>query len=144
MEVWFYDPHVEKSEIAPGCSKVTWPHALSHVDYVIFTAPLNDNTYHMLNEKNIALMKHGIKLVNVGRGPLVSEVALVKGLREGQISAAALDVFEDEPYNSNSHSHFIDFSDRLILGSHNGSNTKEAVEFVSKLCIKKLRQFLVG
>lgn len=142
MEVWFYDPHVDKSEIAPGCSKVTWPHALSHVDYVIFTAPLNENTYHMLNEENIALLKRGIKLVNVGRGPLVSEVALVKGLKEGQISAAALDVFETEPYSPKMHENLSQFANRLILGSHNGSNTREAVEHVSKLCIMKLSRFL--
>jgi D-3-phosphoglycerate dehydrogenase len=144
MEVWFYDPHIEKSEIAPGCSKATWPHALSHVDYVIFTAPLNDNTYHMLNEENIALVKNGIKLVNVGRGPLVSEVALVKGLREGHISAAALDVFETEPYSPKTHESLAQFADRLIIGSHNGSNTREAVEHVSRLCILKLSGFLTN
>lgn len=142
MEVWFYDPHVEKSEIAPGCSKVTWPDALAHADYVVFTAPLNDNTYHMLNEENIALVKNGIKLVNVGRGPLVSEVALVKGLREGYISAAALDVFEVEPYSPRTHLSLEQFSDRLIFGSHNGSNTKQAVEYVSRRCIKGLHEML--
>ena len=144
MEVWFYDPHVEKSEIAPGCSKVTWPHALSHVDYVIFTAPLNDKTHHMFNEGNVGLVKQGIKLVNVGRGPLVSEAALVKGLQEGSIAAAALDVFEIEPYSPVTHTRLAQFSDRLTLGSHNGSNTREAVESVSKLCITKLSGFLAN
>ena len=142
MEVWFYDPNVEKSNLAPNCSKVTWPNALSHVDYVIFTAPLNEHTLHMLNEENVELSKRGIKIVNVGRGPLLSEAALIKGLKAGIISAAALDVFEIEPYHPDSHVNLTEFSERLILGSHNGSNTKEAVEFVSKLCIKKLRRFL--
>ena len=142
MEVWFYDPHVEKSKIAPECTKVTWPKALSHVDYVIFTASLNKNTYHMLNQENIALVKHGMKLVNVGRGQLVSEDALVKGLREGYIAAAALDVFEVEPYSPKTHINLSKFTDRLILGSHNGSNTKEGVGYVSKLCIQKLKEFL--
>ena len=142
MEVLFYDPHVEKSEIAPGCSKATWPHALSQVDYIIFTAPLNDNTYHMLNTHNISLLKKGVKLVNVGRGPLVSEAALIKGLEKGYISAAALDVFEIEPFSVETHSELIKFSERLILGSHNGSNTAQAVEYVSRLCIKKLCDFL--
>ena len=144
MEVWFYDPHVEKSEIAPGCSKVTWPHALSHVDYVIFTAPLNDKTHHMLNEENVGLVKRGIKLVNVGRGPLISEIALLKGLQENYIAAAALDVFEIEPYSPTTHTGLARFSDRLTVGSHNGSNTREAVEHVSKLCIAKLHDFLAN
>lgn len=144
IEVWFYDPHVQKSKIAPGCRKVNWPHALSHVDYVIFTAPLNDKTHHMLNEENVGLVKRGIKLVNVGRGPLVSEAALLKGLRESYIAAAALDVFEIEPYSPITHTSLAEFSNRLILGTHNGSNTNEAVERVSKLCIKKLAEFLTS
>ena len=142
MAVCFYDPNVEGSKIAPGCQKVTWPQSLSHVDYVIFTAPLNEHTYHMLNCNNIGLLKNGVKLVNVGRGPLVSEKALVQGLSEGKISAAALDVFEKEPFNKNTHSDLLSFKDRLILGSHNGSNTREAVEFVSKKCIQRLHEFL--
>ena len=142
MEVWFYDPYVEKSEIAPGCSKVTWPHALSHVDYVIFTAPLNDDTYHMLNLGNIKLVKKGIKLVNVGRGPLVCEKALIKGLEEHDIYAAALDVFEHEPFDLINHENLLKFKDRLILGSHNGSNTRQAVMKVSRICIARLSEFL--
>ena len=144
MEVWFYDPHVEKSEIVQGCSKVTWPHALSHVDYVIFTAPLNETTHHMLNEQNVELVKKGIKLVNVGRGPLVSEAALLKGLREGYISAAALDVFEVEPIDLKTHQELLTFSDRLVFGSHNGSNTEQAVKNVSTLCISRLKEFLLN
>lgn len=144
MEVWFYDPHVEKSEIAPDCSKVTWPHALSHVDYVIFTAPLNDDTYHMLNLGNIKLVKKGIKLVNVGRGPLVCQKALIEGLNNHDISAAALDVFEHEPFDLINHAELLKFKNRLILGSHNGSNTSEAVSHVSKICINKLKTFLPG
>lgn len=142
MEVWFYDPYVEKSEIAPGCSKVTWPQALSHVDYVVFTAPLNENTHHMLNINNIKLVKKGINVINVGRGPLIAEDALIKGLSEGLINSAALDVFEAEPFTPETHSKLLQFSDRLIVGSHNGSNTKEAVEHVSILCVKRLREML--
>lgn len=142
MEVWFYDPNVEKSKIAPDCQKVNWPDALSLVDYVIFTAPLNNRTHHMLNCQNIHTLRKGIKLINVGRGPLVSYEALVKGLKEGYISAAALDVLEVEPFSPEIHHELIQFSRQLILGSHNGSNTKEAVNYVSKLCIKKLHSFL--
>lgn len=142
MEVWFYDPHVEKSDIAPGCSKVTWPHALSHVDYVIFTAPLSDQTYHMLNHDNVNLLKKGASVVNVGRGPLIAEQALLVGLQSGIIGSAALDVFEKEPLKVETHSKLLSMKDKLIVGSHNGSNTKEAVELVSRMCIEKLAKFL--
>jgi len=142
MEVWFYDPHVEKSEIATGCSRVTWPHALSHVDCVIFTAPLNDQTYHMLNHDNVNLLKKGASVVNVGRGPLIAEQALLAGLQSGIIGSAALDVFEKEPLKVETHSKLLSMKDKLIVGSHNGSNTKEAVELVSRMCIEKLAKFL--
>jgi D-3-phosphoglycerate dehydrogenase len=142
MEVLFFDPYVEKSTIAPNCSKVSWPHALSHVDYVIFTAPSNEHTNHMLNLDNIHLLKKGVKIVNVGRGPLISEEALIQGLRSGIVRSAALDVFENEPLQVETHSGLLEYSDRLILGSHNGSNTREAVGRVSKICIEKLSEFL--
>jgi D-3-phosphoglycerate dehydrogenase len=142
MEVWFFDPNVEKSDIAPNCLKATWPHALSQVEYVVFTAPLNNKTHHMLNDATIELMREGAKVVNVGRGPLIDELALVNGLRTGKIAAAALDVFEKEPLSVTSHCDLLDLQNRLVLGSHNGSNTREAVLRVSRLCIDRLSSFL--
>lgn len=142
MEVWYYDPYVDSNSTSNAYKNVTWPNALSHVDYVIFTAPLNTQTHHMLNKDTIGLLKMGAKLVNVGRGQLISEEALILGLTEGRISAAALDVFEHEPFSPQTHSQLTEYSNKLILGSHNGSNTKEAVAFVSKLSISRLHKFL--
>ena len=142
MDVWFYDPFVSQGEFGNRYKKATWPNALSHVDYVIFTAPLTEQTYHMFDEAALAVTKNGINLINVGRGPLVKEQALIKGLKAGKISAAALDVLESEPINLQIHSELLNISDRLILGSHNGSNTREAVSHVSKLCISRLHSFL--
>ena len=142
MEVWFFDPVVNTSSIAKGSKKVTWPHSLSHVDYVIFTAPLNNDTYHMLNEDAVKLIKPGAKIINVGRGQLIDENALIFGLENNIIKQAALDVFEQEPYTPSTHSHLKKYSDRIIFGSHNGSNTREAVKKVSKICISRLHKFL--
>jgi len=144
MEVWFYDPFVESSDLAPDCRKVTWPDPLAHVDYVIFTAPLNEHTHHIFNSEALGLLQHGAKLINVGRGPLVDETTLISGLQSGKISRAALDVFEVEPLDIELHQDLLKFGDRLILGSHNGSNTKQAVEYVSRLTVSRLREFLDG
>jgi len=144
MEVCVYDPHVKQNDLPNGVRKVSWPHPLKHVDIVIFTAPLNENTYYMFNEKVLQHVKPGIKLVNVGRGQLVKQETLIAGLKNGLISSAALDVYEVEPYSPKTHKELNYFSDRIILGSHNGSNTKQAVEYVSRLCIKKLKIFLEG
>ena len=142
MKVNFVDPFVSQSQAGPSVTKVTWPHSLRHVDYVIFTAPLNEATHHMFNMDVLDVLKPGIKVVNVGRGPLIQQSALIEGVKNNLIAAAALDVFEVEPFNPDEHVKLLELGDRLIVGSHNGSNTREAVEYVSKLCISKLENFL--
>lgn len=141
-EVWFIDPLVDQSNIAKDCYRVDWPHAMSHVDYIVFTAPLNEKTFHMLNMKNIHLLKPGTKIINVGRGPLIEEMALIKGLKENRIETAALDVLEKEPIEYKQHDQLLAFGNRIIFGSHNGSNTAQAVKHVSEICISKLSTFL--
>ncbi|WP_346769011.1 D-2-hydroxyacid dehydrogenase [Crystallibacter degradans] len=66
-------------------------------DHVVLIAPLTEQTRHMMNAEVLAAMKPSAHLVNVGRGALVDEAALVEALRHGQIAAASLDVFEEEP-----------------------------------------------
>ena len=142
MNVMFYDPYVTQTDAGHKVKKVTWPHSVSHSDYIVFTAPLTEETHHMLNEDVVKKLKPGVKIVNVARGPLIDETALVEGLREERIHSAALDVLEQEPMNITVHSDLLDLKDRLIFGSHNGSNTKEAVVEVSRICINKLKQYL--
>jgi D-3-phosphoglycerate dehydrogenase len=73
--------------------------------------------------------------VNTARGPLIDEAALVAGLRSGRIAGAALDVFEDEPLPADSPLRELP---NVILGSHNASNTAEAVTRVNRLAIDNL------
>lgn len=66
-------------------------------DFVTINAPLNKDTYHLVNENKLKLMKKTAYLINNARGPIVDEKALYKALKEGWIAGAALDVFEQEP-----------------------------------------------
>ncbi|GAB4097958.1 D-2-hydroxyacid dehydrogenase [Sinomonas halotolerans] len=66
-------------------------------DHLVLIAPLTDQTRGMLNAEVLAAMSPSAHLVNVGRGPLVDEPALIGALRSGQIAAASLDVFSEEP-----------------------------------------------
>jgi len=66
-------------------------------DFVTINAPLTKETYHLVDEKKLRMMKKTAFLINNARGPIVDEKALYKALKEGWIAGAALDVFEQEP-----------------------------------------------
>jgi phosphoglycerate dehydrogenase-like enzyme len=78
------------------------PELLAIVDDLVLCAPLNDETRHMIGEQQLALMRPGGHLVNVGRGELVDEPALVAALHDGHLGAACLDVFTTEPLPADS------------------------------------------
>lgn len=103
--------------------------------YVVLCAPLNSSTHHIVDAAALAKMQEGARLVNVSRGPLVDEQALVDALRSGKIAAAGLDVFEVEPLADTSP--LRDFP-QCVFGSHNGSNTIEGVLRASELAVDNL------
>lgn len=74
-----------------------WLDFVKELDYLVLTLPLTDKTRHAVNESVLGAMKRDAILVNVGRGALVDERALVSALRDRRLRAAALDVFEVEP-----------------------------------------------
>lgn len=105
-----------------------WPGIMSEADFVVFTCPLTSETHHMLNTITIADAAPGLRVVNVSRGPVVDEPALAAALDTGLVHSAALDVFEVEPLPEDSP---LRRHPRCIFGSHNGSNTADAVRRVS-------------
>jgi D-3-phosphoglycerate dehydrogenase len=119
--------------------KPFWPDGLSECDFLVFACALNAETRYSLDYDLLAKLKYGVKFVNISRGSLVCEAALIKGLEEGIISSAALDVFENEPLDKN---HRIFNHPKCILGSHNGSNTIEGVRRVSEKAIELIVSML--
>ncbi|MTI56054.1 MAG: dihydrofolate reductase [Geosporobacter ferrireducens] len=71
--------------------------ALGKCDVVVLAIPYTENTHHLINKKRIEAMQRGVYFVNVSRGSIVDQEALVEALQDGKIQAAALDVFEEEP-----------------------------------------------
>ncbi len=119
--------------------KNNWPTGIERCDFIIFACALTEKTKHLFNQSILEKLKPGVRIVNVSRGPLIDEIALLDGLTSGLITSAALDVFEDEPLQS---SHPILAHDRCILGSHNASNTIDAVIRASDEAIKLLHDML--
>lgn len=70
---------------------------LKEADYVCLVLPYTDETHHLINAEKFALMKSSAIFINAGRGPVVDENALIEALKSGEIHAAGLDVFEQEP-----------------------------------------------
>ena len=75
---------------------------LDEADFVCLILPLTDETYHLFGAEQFARMKSSAIFINAGRGPVVDEKALISALRNGDIHAAGLDVFEQEPLPASS------------------------------------------
>jgi len=97
-EVIVVDPYVEKAVYERlGARKTDFETVLREADFVTVACPLNDETRHMVDAAAFALMKPTAYFVNVARGPIHDEAALVEALEKGRIAGAALDVTEEEP-----------------------------------------------
>lgn len=113
---------------------------INGADYIITTCNLNKFTHHLINKSNIILANKGVRIINVARGPIVKEEDVLELLENGHIESIGFDVFEKEP---------LDIDNKLrsynnnIFGSHNGSNTIEAVNKVSYFAINKIGEYLL-
>ena len=98
MEVLAHDPsHRDRVEAFPGVRWSGLDALLATADFVSLHPRYSPTTRHLIDEARLRRMKPTAYLVNVSRGEVVDEVALVRALREGWIAGAALDVYEDEP-----------------------------------------------
>lgn len=139
MKVIAYDPAFKIVEELSSVQSEEWPNRIGECDFVVFTCSLNEKNRHIINDDMLPLLKREVRIVNVARGPLINEEALLKGIESGVIHSAALDVFEVEPLPMDS---ALRKHKRCIFGSHNGSNTSDAVIATSKKAVDKLFDFL--
>ena len=92
------DPYVDGAAIqALGAERVSLEQMLRESDFVVATVLLNQETRHLMNAERFAQMKRSAYFINLSRGPIVDEPALIAALRNGTIAGAGLDVFEQEP-----------------------------------------------
>jgi D-3-phosphoglycerate dehydrogenase len=135
-----YDPYTNLNAPELGINEIlTFPNKIQNADFVILTCALTESSKHMINAKTLELMKDGVSIINVARGPLINEKDLIDALKNGKVNSAALDVFEIEPLDSNNE---LRQFNQCVFGTHNGSNTKEAVSRASLLAIELLFNFL--
>ncbi|WP_071515519.1 phosphoglycerate dehydrogenase [Geitlerinema sp. PCC 9228] len=122
-----------------GMKAVELEELLQSADFISLNCNLTADNQHMLSRRQFELMKAGVQIINTARGALIDERALVEALDSGKVGGAALDVFEEEPLPSESP---LRSFDSCILGTHNSSNTREAVLRVNEMAIDNLLQGL--
>jgi D-3-phosphoglycerate dehydrogenase len=140
MKINAYDPFTKLTTTEAGVDQLLpFPESLADADFVVLCCALTPSSYHLINRESIGQMKDGVYIINVSRGPLIDEKELISALTAGKIKAAALDVFENEPLPLTSPLHKFD---NCIFGSHNGSNTHDAVTRASMEAVKILFGYL--
>ena len=98
MDVWGYKrSYKELPEVDRLFTHASFREFLAHPDYIVITLPHTPESFHLFDYASFQAMKNSAVLINVGRGPVVSENALIRALEEKLIRGAVLDVFEEEP-----------------------------------------------
>jgi phosphoglycerate dehydrogenase-like enzyme len=114
---------------------------LSDADFVVLAAPLTPGTKHILNAESLLAMKPTGYVINVSRGPLIEDKALIDALRAKRIAGAALDVFAEEPLQKDSP--YWDLPNVLIT-PHTAAVTAKLWDRHYQQISANLRRFLAG
>ena len=138
MRVIAYDPYVKNTM---GDLRAM----LAQCDFVSIHCVLNDETRHLIGEAELCAMKDTACLINVSRGAIVDEAALLKALREKRIAGAALDVYSQEPLARHGHplSPLYDM-DNVILSPHLTFYTREAMARLEADTLERCHEVLEG
>ncbi len=107
-------------------------------DYITIHVPLNSETRHLIGDEELEMMKNDAVIVNVARGQVVEEDALIRALEENRIGGACLDVYDSDPVEDG---RLLEL-DNVILTPHIGASTKEAQKGVGVLAAEKIREIL--
>jgi phosphoglycerate dehydrogenase-like enzyme len=130
------DPLIERAFAPESCKEM-----MALADYVTLAAPLTPETRGLVGEAEIAAMKATAVLINVGRGQVVDESALVRALEEHRIRGAALDVFEQEPLPAG---HPFYLLDKVLLSPHCADHTTGWMAQSMELFIENFDRFRKG
>ncbi|KAM1461843.1 hypothetical protein ACFXTO_046972 [Malus domestica] len=124
MHVISHDPYAPADRAhAIGVDLVSFEQAIGTADFISLHMPLTPTTSKVFNDKTFAMMKKGVRIINVARGGVIDEDALVRALDSGIVAQAALDVFEEEPPSKDSK---LVQHENVTVTPHLGASTKEA------------------
>ena len=123
MNVVSFDPFIDEEAMKEiNIKKAELEELIKTADYITVHVPLNEKTKDLISEKEFAIMKDDVKILNVARGGVINEKALEDAILSGKVGAAALDVYKQEPPLCQS----LLAHDKVICTPHLGASTKEA------------------
>src|SRR5580704_5871307 len=114
---------------------------LGRCDYVVVSLPLTPETHHMISDAQFAAMKPTAVVINVGRGPVIDEAAMVRALTAKRIKGAGLDVFEVEPLPPGDPMYKLE---NVLLSPHCADHTKEWLNQAMRFFLEQDRRFANG
>jgi len=110
-------------------------------DYIVATAPLTGETRHMISDAEFAVMKPTAVVINVGRGPVIDEAALLRALSASRIKGAGLDVFEHEPLPAG---HPLYKLENVLLSPHCADHTSDWQDQAMRFFLNQYGRFEKG
>ena len=139
MKILGYDP-VVSAEVATrlGVTFAPIDTILEQSDFITLHLPLTDSTRHLIGRDQIARCRDGVRIINVARGGVLDEAAIVDGLKSGRIGGVALDVFEQEPPAGSP----LLGMENAVLTPHLGASTREAQEKVAARIAEQIAAYL--
>jgi glyoxylate reductase len=130
--------HTRRQSGLPGWRSLD--ELLATCNFVSLHVPLTAETRHLIDATRLARMKRGAFLLNLARGPVVDESALIAALHSGQLAGAALDVFEDEPNVPAE----LCAMENVVLTPHVGGGSREGRRLAQELCVENVLRVLRG
>lgn len=142
MKVVAYDPYVTAEQAATfGVTMTDLDSVLAQADFLSVHVPATPETRHLVNRAGIAKMKDGAFVLNLARGPLVDEEALLEAIDSGKLAGAGLDVFDPEPLpvSSRLRNHPL-----IIVTPHTAGVTVEGRERIEVMAVERVLAFFRG
>ena len=122
-----------------GIKMVSKDEIYEKADFICIHCDLNKTSFHLLNKEAFEKMKKKPYIINMARGPIIDEAALINALESGEIAGAGLDVFEEEPLPKDSP---LRKKDNVILSSHNANSSPYYWQRVHENSVKMLLEGL--
>ncbi len=140
MPVIYHNRSRLPAELEAGARYVALPELLRECDHLVLVVPYSPAVHHVIDAAALAQMKPTAVLVNIARGGVVDDRALVAALRDGRLAAAGLDVFENEPAL---HPGLLEL-ENIVLTPHIASSTRATRQAMAQLAMANLRAALAG